>query len=194
MGAGLLPRRQGRPRSQNETDAALLRVGIGLCRREDTDRLYWTAQAGKEASLERILVAVDGSDGALKAVEIAAELAAKTGASLTALAVIGAADVLAVVRSEGLGVDAAVAARLHAAAEYLTRCQSIARRHGVVRCHSEKRAGDDPATAILDFAREHAIGLIVVGNRGMGRLPGLLLGSVSQRLASLAPCSLLIAR
>jgi nucleotide-binding universal stress UspA family protein len=144
--------------------------------------------------LEHILVAVDGSDGALKAVEIAAELAAKTGASLTALAVIGATDVLAAARSQGLDVDTAVVARLHAAAEYLTRYRSIARRHGVVRCHSEKRAGDDPATAILDFAREHAIDLIVVGNRGMGRLPGLLLGSVSQKLASLAPCSVLIAR
>ncbi len=149
--------------------------------------------------LEHILVADDGSDAALKAVEIAAELAAKTGASLTALAVIdagnfGAADVHAVARSEGLEASAAVSARVDAAAEYLPRCQTIAQRHGVVRFHSEKRTGDDPATGILEFAREHAIDLIVVGSRGMGRLPGLLLGSVSQKLASLAPCSLLIGR
>jgi nucleotide-binding universal stress UspA family protein len=148
--------------------------------------------------LEHILVADDGSDAALKAVEIAAELAAKTGASLIALAVIdpgnfGAADVVAFARSEGLAMGAA-AARVDAAAEYLARCQTIAERHGAVRFHSEKRTGDDPATEILAFAREHGIDLIVVGSRGMGRLPGLLLGSVSQKLASVAPCSVLIAR
>ncbi len=149
--------------------------------------------------MEHILVADDGSDAASTAVEIAAELAAKTGASLTALAIIdagnfGAADVLAFARSEGLEPGAAIDALVDAAAKYLARCRTIAQRHGVVRFHSEKRAGDDPATEILDFAREHAIDLIVVGSRGMGRLPGLLLGSISQKLASLAPCSVLIAR
>ncbi len=84
--------------------------------------------------MERILVADDGSPAALPAVEIAAELAAKTGAD------------------------------------------------------------SDPDAEILDFAREHAIDLIVVGSRGRGRLPGLVLGSVSQKLASHAPCSVLIAR
>jgi nucleotide-binding universal stress UspA family protein len=144
--------------------------------------------------LEHILVADDGSDAALKAVEIAAELAAKMGASLTALAVIdpgnfGAADVVAFARSEGLEAGAAVSALVDAAAEYLARCQTIAQRHGVVRFRPEKRTGDDPATEILDFAREHAIDLIVVGSRGRGRLPGLLLG---QRLAKARePCAVL---
>jgi nucleotide-binding universal stress UspA family protein len=170
----------------------------------DTSRVVGEAialsHAGlQEAKLKHILVADDGSDAALKAVDIAAELAAKTGASLTALAVIdsgnfGAADVLAFARSEGLEAGAAVEALVDTAAEYLGRCQTIAQRHRVAGCHSEKRAGNDPATEILDFAREHAIDLIVVGTRGMGRLPGLLLGSVSQKLASLAPCSVLIAR
>lgn len=92
----------------------------------------------QEAMLEHILVADDGSDAALKAVEIAAELAAKMGASLTALAIIdsgnfGAADVLAVARSEGLEASAAVSLLVDAAAEYLARCQTIAQRYGVVR-------------------------------------------------------------
>jgi nucleotide-binding universal stress UspA family protein len=171
----------------------------GRNRRPATGECHAAPYDSRRQCWSIILVADDGSDAALKAVEFAAELAAKMGASLTALAVIdsgnfGAANVLAVARSEGLEASAAVGLLVDAAAEYLARCWTIAQRHGVVRFHSEKPTGDDPATGILDFAREHAIDLIVVGSRGIGRLPGLLLGSVSQKHASLAPCSVLIAR
>jgi len=149
--------------------------------------------------MERILVADDGSDAALQAVETAAELAARTGACLVALAVVNPAefqpgDVEALARSEALEEGSAIDRLVDAAADYLDRCRTIAARHGVVRFDAEKRAGTDPASEVLDFAREHGIDLIVVGSRGRGRLPGLLLGSVSQKLASLAPCSVLIAR
>jgi nucleotide-binding universal stress UspA family protein len=147
----------------------------------------------------RILVADDGSDPALRAVETAAELAARTGAELFALAVVNPAefraeDVEALARSEALQEGGAIDRLVDAAADYLDRCRTIAARQGVVRFHAEKRAGSDPAAEILDFADDHGIDLIVVGTRGRGRLSGLLLGSVSQKLASLAPCSVLIAR
>ena len=149
--------------------------------------------------MERILVADDGSDTALKAVEIAADLAARTGAVLFTLAIVNPAefrpaDVEALTRSEALAEGEAIDRLVDAAAGYLDRCRAAAVRRGVVRFHAQKRTGNDPALEILDFAREHAIDLIVVGNRGRGRLSSLLLGSVSQRLASLAPCSVLIAR
>lgn len=149
--------------------------------------------------MERILVADDGSDAALRAVETAAELAARTGAELFALAVVNpaefrAGDVEALARSEALEEGGAIERLVDAAADYLDRCRTIAARQGVVRFHAEKQAGSDPASEVLDFARAHGIDLIVVGSRGRGRLPGLLLGSVSQKLASLAPCSVLIAR
>lgn len=149
--------------------------------------------------MERILVADDGSDAALRAVETAVELAAGTGAELFALAVVDpaefrAGDVEALARSEALEEGGAIDCLVDAAAGYLERCRTIAARRGVVRFHAKKQAGHDPASEVLDFARAHGIDLIVVGSRGRGRLPGLLLGSVSQKLASLAPCSVLIAR
>lgn len=52
-------------------------------------------------------------------------------------------------------------------------------------------AWGDPAETILECARE-AVDLVVLGRRGRGRLAGLLLGSVSQKLVSLAPCAVMV--
>jgi nucleotide-binding universal stress UspA family protein len=51
-----------------------------------------------------------------------------------------------------------------------------------------------PAEAILDQAREDRSSLIVVGSHGMVFVEHLLLGSVSERVARYAPCSVLVAR
>jgi nucleotide-binding universal stress UspA family protein len=47
------------------------------------------------------------------------------------------------------------------------------------------------AHVIADHAREIGADAIVVGTRGYGPLPGLLVGSVTQRLLHLAPCPIL---
>jgi len=49
----------------------------------------------------------------------------------------------------------------------------------------------DPADIVADAAREAAADLIVVGTRGHGRISGMLLGSVTQRLLHVAPCPVL---
>jgi nucleotide-binding universal stress UspA family protein len=50
----------------------------------------------------------------------------------------------------------------------------------------------DPADAIIDAAEEEGADLIVVGNRGMQGAKRFLLGSVPNRVAHHAPCSVLI--
>lgn len=52
--------------------------------------------------------------------------------------------------------------------------------------------GADRAVAIIDLVREGLIDLLVAGRRGRGQLTGLLLGSVSQKLTTLAPCPVMI--
>ena len=149
--------------------------------------------------MDRILVADDGSEAALAAVKIAAELAAKTGAELIALAVIDpnrvpAADIMKVARSEKVGDTEALEILVDASADFLQRCEEVATRAGVNHFRKARRAGTDPALEITDFVRANDIDLVVVGSRGRGRLPGLLLGSTSQKLACHVPCSVLIAR
>ena len=52
----------------------------------------------------------------------------------------------------------------------------------------------DLADEILRAAREEGFDLIVVGHRGLSPLKAFLLGSVSNRVVSHAPCSVLVVR
>jgi nucleotide-binding universal stress UspA family protein len=50
----------------------------------------------------------------------------------------------------------------------------------------------DPTEEILAYITAKSIDAVVVGRRGRSSLARLLLGSVSQKLASLAPCVVII--
>ncbi|RLC55874.1 MAG: hypothetical protein DRI30_06810 [Chloroflexi bacterium] len=52
----------------------------------------------------------------------------------------------------------------------------------------------DPATSILDFARRRKVDMIVIGTRGLGKLKGTILGSVSRKITNNAETSCLIVR
>lgn len=52
----------------------------------------------------------------------------------------------------------------------------------------------EPATEIVNIAKEMPADLIVMGSRGLGRIQGMLLGSVSDRVLHLAHCPVLVVR
>lgn len=51
-----------------------------------------------------------------------------------------------------------------------------------------------PSKAIMDYAREHAIDLIIMGTHGRGTIEHALLGSVAERVVRKAPCPVLTVR
>lgn len=51
-----------------------------------------------------------------------------------------------------------------------------------------------PASAIVDFAREHAIDLIVMGTHGRGAMLRMMLGSVAEHVVRTAPCPVMVVR
>jgi nucleotide-binding universal stress UspA family protein len=65
-----------------------------------------------------------------------------------------------------------------------------ARDQSVASVRTVMREGD-PGAAILQIAKEEKADLIVMGRRGLGDLAGLLLGSVSHKVAHLAECACL---
>ena len=51
-----------------------------------------------------------------------------------------------------------------------------------------------PAFAIVDYAKDNNIDLIVVGTHGRGALAHIVMGSVAERVVRLAPCPVLTVR
>lgn len=141
------------------------------------------------AAAQRIVVGVDGSDGAARALTWALEEAAHRGARvdvvwawhvpwLTNVAEVGTtindADWFEQVARKGL--DHAVDAALATSGSEVTVDRILAQ--------------GDASRALLDVAA--GADLLVVGSRGRGGFAGLLLGSVSQQCATHASCPVVI--
>jgi nucleotide-binding universal stress UspA family protein len=137
-----------------------------------------------------MIVATDGSASADRAVDAAAQLAKVTGADLMILTIgenISGAELRRLASAEG---DLAAALET-AANETLDRARKRALCCGAPTVKVLAGWGD-PSETIMDIVARENPDLLVVGRRGRGRLSGLLLGSVSQKLASLAPCKVLV--
>lgn len=139
-----------------------------------------------------IMVATDDSEGGNRAVDMASTFAKAAAAKLLVITVENSnvehskgIDELA--RAEG-GLGEAIEL---SANKVLQRAKERAHRQGAASVEVEYCWGD-PAEAIIEVARRKGVDAIVVGRRGRGRLAGLLLGSVSNKLVSLAPCPVVV--
>jgi nucleotide-binding universal stress UspA family protein len=140
-------------------------------------------------TLTRILVAVDGSKEAWAACRLAADLAARYAAGLTALYV-----ATPVLRSEldrpRTAIRTESAARAHGQ-RVLDDARAIA---GPQVQISVALAFGDPAAQIRTRARELHVDLVVVGSRELSVIQRLVWGSVSAAVVRHAPCSVLVVR
>jgi len=138
-----------------------------------------------------IIAATDDSEGAKRAVAFAAGLAKSTNAKLL---------IVNVSRDSFSSEERSQLDRLRVtegdALEQLSlgilkRAEAAAHDHGATDIELMTGAGD-PAEVLIDTVNRKHADAIVAGRRGRGRLEGLLLGSVSQKLTSLAPCAVIV--
>ena len=149
-------------------------------------------------AMERILVGVDGSSASLKAVDFAADLANKYNAELVLLTAVPhlswQADTAVEEYARLEHIQSPATELAVATAEcVLDGARGRAQAEGASRISTEPTFGD-PAQEIIAAAGDRQADLIVVGSRGHGRLVGLLLGSVAQKVISLAPCPVVVMR
>ncbi|MEZ0000670.1 universal stress protein [Sinorhizobium fredii] len=171
---------------------------------------------------KHILVATDGSDKAREAVAMAANIAKALGARLTILHVIlhglRAEEASRLAEPEHLVrcVSAVTMPQLErvpsSMGEFFRASQGdigemvsvlgdrfaedaadIARRIGVSSVETRVEPGVYAET-ILKVAEDVGADMIVVGSRGLGRLRGMLVGSVSQKIIQHAHCSVMVVR
>ncbi len=138
---------------------------------------------------DKILLAVDGSDHALHAARIAAEMA--RGMKPKEFRIVVSYDSIPVYLGEP-NMQFAIDNRKKDAEEILDKA---IKEVGAIPCeiHTEMIEGDS-ATAIIDVATTRESNIIIMGSRGLGRLAGLVLGSTSQKVVAHAPCPVLIVR
>jgi nucleotide-binding universal stress UspA family protein len=137
---------------------------------------------------ERILVAIDGSDGSRRAFAKALELAALTRASVTALAIEGPLPAYAATIGEVEEVKREKDAFFGALVGDVRREAEAAG----VAVDVEVRPGH-AAEVISQYAADGGYDLIVLGRRGHF-LRDHLLGSTADRVAEHAPCPVMIVR
>ena len=138
--------------------------------------------------MRHVLIADDGSEEAWRAVEVGTDLALRYNAKAILLTVIHHPAYPATV---GEVQEADLEQR-----EFAARVQRMATEYaGPLGLHLDPVVtSGHPVEAIVEYARRHAVDLIVMGYRGMSNLQRFFGGSVSDRVVDHAPCNVLIVR
>lgn len=139
-----------------------------------------------------VLVATDFSPTSEDAVKLGHSLAETFGSEL---------HLLHVVETPHFGPDGAerwgfsvadLGKRLETAAEaHLATLASSLEQTGTIE--RAVRVGH-PFVEIIRYAREHDVGMIVMGTHGRGAVAHMLLGSVAEKVVRMAPCPVLTVR
>jgi len=147
--------------------------------------------------LRKILLATDGSEGALRAAEAAGELARRFDAEVLVIYVLPPVPALARVAAEAgepdwAGSVAALRGFEQAGRDILARTAEVLERAGV-RYTAQLERGH-PAERICEVSHDEACDAIVIGHRGLEHVATFPLGSVAEWVSRCAPCSVIIVR
>lgn len=147
--------------------------------------------------IKKVLVAVDGSENSDRALDFALDLAEKYVAGVTVLNVSESPAIGAVTLEPTAYAGVTVnfykdLQRFHE--EILRKAVNRAREFKPnVTVLSKLREGN-AASEIVAEAKEGGFDIIVVGHKGLGRVKELFLGNISEKVAHLAPCPVMIVR
>ena len=139
-----------------------------------------------------VLVGTDGSDSSFRAVDRAALIARDAGAALVlACAYRPMSDREVADAQRALGGEGYKVSGSHPAEDVLRDAADRARGLGAPDVQTKAIEGD-AVDGLADLVVATGADLLVVGNRGLNRLAGRLLGSVPANISHRAACDVLI--
>ena len=146
--------------------------------------------------IKKILVATDASAASNRAVSMAAYMAVCHEAELLILHVIRDMQ-LPTLTKKGPELEDFANARedimRQVAESILLEAEVRAQKDGANKIQTAIGSGD-PASSVIGFAKRRNIDMIVIGTRGLGKIKGVLMGSVSRKIANSAEANCLIVR
>ena len=158
---------------------------------ENVDVCNDVRQCSVECTVLKILLAADGSEGALAAARHVVRLAQSCAAVQACVTY---------VQEPVLNIDL----MFEPTPEVIDRWTQKTGRTAIADCsalleaahipHEDAILSGEPAEKIMELAAQKQCDLIVVGARGLGAMKGLLLGSVSMKLAQLSPLPVTIVK
>jgi nucleotide-binding universal stress UspA family protein len=138
--------------------------------------------------MRRVLVAIDGSEPAVRAARMGADVAARFGAGVTLVYVVPRL----LLPPDVYGLTVEELEREHAAhGQEVLRSAFVALSGTGVEVDTRVLSGP-PAETLAEAAAAPDVDLVVVGSRGQGAVKRVLLGSVSDRLVHICPKPILV--
>ena len=146
--------------------------------------------------IKKILVATDASSASNRAVSMAAYLASSHDADLLILHVIRDMQLPAQMKKSP-EIEEFTNTRedilRQVADTILQEASERAKNAGAKKVQTVIGSGD-PASSVISFGKCRKIDTIVVGTRGLGKVKGLLMGSVSRKVANNTEANCMIVR
>ncbi|MFQ6078278.1 MAG: universal stress protein [Thermodesulfobacteriota bacterium] len=133
--------------------------------------------------IKKILVPIDGSDDASKAIEIACDIALKYAARIYLLHVVS----LPAIFLDGAfpAMEGMLRLLEEDGKKIIEEAERETKKCGLKDVQSAIVQGD-PANRIIEFAKTEGVDMIAIGSRGLTGMKGILLGSVSHKIFHLA--------
>jgi nucleotide-binding universal stress UspA family protein len=155
--------------------------------RLDIGRIF--ARTKGMITIQRLLVATDFGAASDSALRYGRELARIFGAELHVLHV--TENILTRVADSYSYIPADVQEELEADRRRATAALLDDEDRRDLRAVAVTMTSNAPAEVIVEYARTHRIGLIVMGTHGRGAIARWMLGSVAERVVRAAPCPVL---
>ena len=155
-----------------------------------------SSPAKSKGGLSKIMVAIDGSEPSMDAVDYALSMATKQGGcELIVMTVVRMP-----VSSYGLMTPESEVRHskdreeIIAARQLLDKVREQAANHGIVFKTEVVDTQLSVEAAIIEYAEEQQVDLIVIGTKGKSGLKKLLLGSVASAVVTYAGCPVLVVK